>query len=93
MSPKRYGNPKSRRLPDTYDSEVTSAVPPRGGKSVINPEQFEFLGETDHLRPSGDSAKSRRLQDMKFMSGVEHLMRGSHGEQAEVDRGSAGAGP
>lgn len=49
-----YGQRNTRRLPDTYNFEVTRSTP-RSPSVVVNLEQFEFLRDVppDFLGPRG----------------------------------------
>lgn len=54
MRGRGYGSRTPRRLPDTYNFDVTRAMPYRG-TTIVNLEQFEFLKDFDpaHLGPRG----------------------------------------
>lgn len=59
--PRGYGTGATRRLPDTYDSEVTRAMRERV-RGLVSLTQFEFLDGADpeDLQPRGGRRTSVR---------------------------------
>lgn len=67
----------TRRMPDTYNSEVVNTDRRHTSKGNVNAEQFQFLKDMpDDLSPTGNPKVARNLEDLTHMRDVGHLMVG-----------------